>query len=407
MAVVLGEHQLRALETLSNGRILAGGVGSGKSRTALAYWYYKVCEGSLPINGEGLHKPMAKPKDVYVITTAKKRDSLDWEEEALDFKVGPEKNPQGVKLVVDSWHNIKRYKDVTDAFFIFDEQRLVGSGVWVDTFLKLVRHNEWILLSATPGDTWLDYIPVFVANGFYRNRTDFKREHVIYNTRANFPKVERYVGVRKLERFRSALLVEMPLERGTSRFLHFVTCWFDAEAFKRLVKTRWNPFKDGPIESLAELYYTMRRITNADESRLKAVLKLREKHPRLIIFYNFDYELEALRALSLVAETKEWNGHKHEPLPTGERWNYLVQYAAGNEAWNCITTDTMVFYSLNYSYRVLEQCQGRIDRLNTPYTILNYYILVSDAPIDQDILRCLRNKESFQESRGRWQLPSH
>ena len=405
MTITLGKHQLKAVEQLATGKILYGGVGSGKSRAAMTYFFTKECGGEISINGKGETKAPTKPKDLYIITTARKRDSLDWETEAKDFLLTrePEYSLGGIKVTVDSWNNIKKYKGVYGAFFIFDEQRLVGAGAWVKAFLDIARKNSWILLSATPGDTWLDYIPVFVANGFYRNRTDFKDKHVIYRYGRKFPQVDRYVATGRLRKLRDAVLVEMPVERGTIRHTLSRFVEYDKHLFKTVFINRWNPYDNVPIKDSAELFRLMRRVANSDPSRLEEIKNLSAKHNRLIIFYNFDYELEILRTLKNYkdATLAEWNGHKHEEVPETEKWFYLVQYTSGAEAWNCITTNAIVFYSLNYSYKLMEQAKGRIDRLNTLFIDLYYYVLRSSAPIDVAILRALRNKKNFNESKAK------
>jgi hypothetical protein len=384
--VSLYPHQKTAIENLSNGKILYGGVGTGKSLTAAAYYVEKEA-----------------PKDVYVITTAKKRDTLDWEDEFIKFGVGTQgRGPLTGQLRVDSWNNIAKYKNVRGAFFIFDEQRLVGSGAWAKAFLHIAKpqnKNTWILLSATPGDNWLDYIPVFVANGWYKNRTEFVREHVVFNQYTKYPKVERFINEHKLIKYRNHLLVEMPYLRHTTRVSQYVTVDFDQKQLDVVMKDRWNPYKNRPIRSLAEFFYTMRKVVYSHPSRLKAVREALEEHPKLIVFYNFDYELENLRRLSEVTTVAEWNGHKHEPVPETDRWLYLVQYTAGSEGWNCTTTDSMLFYSLTYSYKAWHQAHGRTDRLNTPFSILNYFVLISDAPIDKDVKASLSKKHSFNEAK--------
>jgi len=387
MGPELYPHQRKALGELRNGSVLCGGVGSGKSRVALAYY---------------LNKEEKTYENLYVITTAKKRDSLDWEKEAAGFGIGKAKDATVAGVMeVDSWNNMKKYEQIKDAFFIFDEQRLVGSGAWTKSFLQIAKHNQWILLSATPGDTWLDYIPVFVANGYYKNRTEFKRAHVVYSTWTKFPKVERYVGVGKLVRIRNQVLVEMPYERHTVRQLNMVNVDYDKELFDRSVKNRWDPYLNEPQKDIAHLFRVMRKIANSDSSRVEAVKKLMNAHPKLIVFYTFDYELEALRKLSETGITvAEWNGHKHEEVPSSESWVYLVQYLSGAEGWNCTATDAMVFYSLTYSYKSFEQARGRIDRLNTPYTTLYYYCLISSSWIDKVIWRSLNCKESFNEAKS-------
>jgi hypothetical protein len=379
-------HQRKALNNLGNGKILWGGVGSGKSRVAVAYYREKE-----------------SPRDVIVITTAKKRDSLDWEKEFIRYGIYKSKDATlaGV-LTVDSWNNIARYKDVKNAFFIFDEQRLVGSGAWTKAFIHITkpkRQNRWIMLSATPGDTWLDYIPVFIANGFYNNRTEFKREHVVYATYTKFPKVERYIGIGKLNRYRNQLLVHMPYDRHTIRNVYEIPVEYDKELFQKVAKDRWNVYTNEPIKSVSEFFYTMRRVVYSHPSRLNAVRDALKKHPKLIVFYNFDYELEILRGLSDVVAVAEWNGKKHEPIPDTDNWLYLVQYVAGAEGWNCITTDATLFYSLTYSYKNWHQAHGRIDRLNTPFKDLHYYVLLAKSAIDPAVMASLKAKKSFNEVR--------
>lgn len=399
MSIQLRDYQEKAIDNMKNGCILCGGVGSGKSRTALAY-YFRECGGDWK-NG---YSPMTQSLDLYIITTARKRDTLEWEGEMGPFLISKDKSVSyydDLNVVVDSWNNIKKYQNVYGAFFIFDEQRVVGSGAWVKAFYNIARKNKWILLSATPGDTWTDYIPVFVANGFYKNKTEFQREHIIWNPRVKFPKVDRYIGTKRLIYYRNKILVEMDFERETVS--HHEDTWvnYDILKYKDVNKNRWNPYKDQPIVNAAELCYILRKIVNSDDSRQVSLLELFEKHPKLIVFYNFDYELDILKSIYYGenVEIAEWNGHKHQPIPDSKRWVYLVQYTAGCEGWNCISTDTIAFYSQNYSYKVMEQARGRIDRLNTPYTDLYYYHIKSRSPIDLAISRALSAKKKFNEGK--------
>ena len=402
MGIELRPYQLEAVKRMRNGCILCGGVGSGKSRTALAYYFI---ENGGKINPKK-YIPMKDPKDLYIITTARKRDTLEWEGEFGPFLISTheEVNYYDNKVVIDSWNNIKKYVDVTDAFFIFDEQRVVGSGAWVKSFLKITKHNNWILLSATPGDSWQDYIPVFVANGFYKNRTEFIREHVVYSRFTKYPKIDRYLNTGRLIRLRNRILVDMDFKRQTIPHHEDVYCSYDILTYKSIGKDRWNPYKNEPIVNASELCYTWRKLVNSDESRQTALLDICADHPRVIVFYNFDYELDILKSLVYIndgdaMDIAEWNGHKHQEIPKTDKWVYLVQYTAGCEGWNCIRTDTIVFYSQNYSYKVLEQARGRIDRLNTPYINLYYYHLKSRSPIDLAISRALKNKKNFNEMR--------
>lgn len=363
---------------MHNGCLLCGGVGSGKSITSLYYYYYKEC-GVIKI-------------PLYIITTARKRDTGEWLTECHHFN---DLKP----TVIDSWNNIGKYKDITGAFFIFDEQRVVGKGAWSKTFIEIAKHNRWILLSATPGDTWMDYIPLFIANGYYRNRSDFIRQHVIFNPYVKWQQVDRYVDVERLYYIKSKVLVDMNMTRHTIRHKDYIICGYDREKYKQAMKDRWDIYENAPIENVSRLCSILRRISNEDYNRQIALLGLVREHPKSIIFYNFDYELEIIRGLLDDIPTAEWNGHKHEPIPGTDKWAYLVQYTAGAEGWNCVETDTVIFYSLSYSYKQTEQAMGRIDRLNTPFTDLYYYFLKSSSPIDIAISRCLENKKDFNEKR--------
>lgn len=398
--IKLYSYQSDAIAKMHNGSILCGGVGSGKSRTSIAYYFTQ--------NGSKLYPDRVvttkkKPIDLYIITTARKRDSLEWEGELSNFAMSTktELNYYKNKIVVDSWNNIKKYSEVRDAFFIFDEQRVVGSGAWVKAFLKIAKSNQWILLSATPGDTWQDYIPVFLANGFYRNKTEFVREHVIYSRFTKYPKVDRYVNTGRLVRLRNKILVDMDFKRKTISHHIDIPVSYDIPKYKNAGRNRWDPFKDEPITNAGVLCYVWRRIVNSDPSRVVALQELAEKHHKMIVFYNFDYELDILKETFDVPwiEIAEWNGHKHQEIPTSNRWVYLVQYTAGCEGWNCIKTDTIIFYSQNYSYKVMEQAAGRIDRLNTPYTDLYYYHLKSKSGIDLAISKALKEKKNFNEGK--------
>ena len=221
-----------------------------------------------------------------------------------------------------------KYEKVEDAFFVFDEQRLVGSGAWVKSFQKIAKNNNWVLLTATPGDTWMDYVPIFVANGFFKNATEFKREHVVYAPYSKYPKIIRYLGVRTLEKYRNIVLVEMPYAKHTERNLIDIVLPHDKELFKKVTVDRWHVYEDRPIRDVSEMFHVMRKVVNSDPHRLEALRELLETHPKMIVYYSFNYELEILRTLANQMPVAEWNGHRKQPIPNTDRWVYLVQYVS-------------------------------------------------------------------------------
>lgn len=398
MAELLNKAQQEAVKRMHNGCILCGGVGTGKSRTALVYYFI---QNGGEIGGKRYRPMKKKPQDLYIITTAKKRDTLEWEGELPPFQMLPGFSKYDHKIVIDSWNNISKYAKVQDAFFIFDEQRVVGKGVWAKSFKKIASMNNWILLSATPGDTWQDYMQVFIANGFYRNQKDFENQHIVWSPRVKFPKVDRYLNTGRLIRLRDRILVDIEYMKKTTPHHEHLKAEYDRMAYKQMLKTRKNPWTGMPIANASELCYCLRKLVNADKSRQKMLLDIFATHPRLIVFYNHDYERDILLGLDYGedVDVAEWNGHKHQPVPEGGKWVYIVQYTAGAEGWNCIQTDTIVFYSQTYSYKTLEQACGRIDRMNTPFRDLYYYHFESQASIDLMIGKALREKKQFNETR--------
>lgn len=391
-------HQREAVEKMFDGCILNGGVGSGKSRAGL-YYYFTQCGGER-LADEII--PMKNPLDLYIITTAKKRNDLEWEPELNLFLMSTSEdlNQYNNKIVVDSWQNIGKYTDVHGAYFIFDEDHVTGNGAWVKAFYKIAKKNRWFILSASPGDKWEDFIAVFVANGFYRNKSEFIREHITYSPYiTKYPKVQGYRNTGRLIRLRNKILIDMDYDRHTVQHHEDVYCSYDIPKYKDIMRKRWDPYKDAPIEQPSALCYVLRRVVNSDENRQMKLLELMENIPRAIIFYNFDYEREILLKLHYGDdyEIAEWSGHAHEPIPDGSHWVYLVQYTAGCEGFNCIKTNTIIFYSQNYSYKTMIQAAGRVDRLNSPYMDLYYYHLKSRSGIDLAISRALSEKRNFNE----------
>ena len=396
----LYDYQLDAVRRMHNGCILCGSVGSGKSRTALFY-YFKENGGWID---KGEYIPMKNPQDLIIISTAKKRDSKEWLGELANYLLYPDKDGRtnfGNTVIVDSWNNIGKYKDIRDAFFVLDEQRLVSYGAWTKSFLKIAKANNWILLSATPGDSYVEYLPVFLANGFFKNKSEFNREHVVFSRYTKYPKIEKYTNTTRLDRLRNRLLITMDYHHDIQKHDINIPCEYDKVKYREVMRNRWNPYKEEPIQDAGGMCHVLRRVVNEDPSRQVALLEILENYKRAIIFYNYNYERDILLNLAYEegTEVAEWTGHAHQPIPEGDQWVYICQYNSASEGWNCIRTNCVIFYSQNYSYKIMTQAAGRIDRLNTSYDELFYYHLKSTASIDLAISKALKEKRNFNERR--------
>lgn len=415
----LYQHQEEAVKKMKNGCILCGGVGSGKSITSITYYMTRVCNGyyGRDLNGKvEIRLPDKYMPSLYIITTARKRDTHEWESELANWCLSTDRmvSWRRTQVVIDSWNNIDKYKQVEGAFFIFDEQRVVGYGAWSKAFIRISRANQWILLSATPGDSWIDYMPVFIANGFYKHKTDFFNKHVVvkWDQWNHYPKIERYVNDAILIEHRDSILIDMKFDRVTTPHHMDIYCDFDKQLYKHVEKDRSNPFEldekgnEIPFKDISDVIRMLRKIVATSEDRLVKLFDIWTRHKKVIVFYNFNYELELLREWCKKNDIAkgEWNGNKHEPLPDGDEWIYLVQYTAGAEGWNCTTCNTIVFYSQSYSYKQTEQACGRIDRLNTPYTDLYYYRFTSKSSIDIIIKKTLDRKEEFNDRKAAKEL---
>lgn len=387
--ISLKPEQYEACGKLKSGSILMGGVGSGKTYTSI---FWAASQYGVDF--------FTEDRPLVVITTAMKRDLIERGADKPDWQQSLE-NCGITNYIVDSWQNIEKYEHIKNSVFIFDEQRVVGYGKWGKSFIRTCwKDNKWILLSATPGDVWMDYMTVFIANRFYRNKTDFTSRHVVWDPYVKFPKVKKYIGTAVLEKYRNQIVVPMTDNRKTVRHRDYIYAEYDSFALDTLAKTRWNPYTDEPILNVAEYTQLVRRIVNTDPSRVRKAEDYILKHNKTIVFYNFNYELDILKGICEKHKLlyKEWNGSRHEHIPNEDKWVYLVQYTAGAEGWNCITANSILFYSVNYSYRKMEQAEGRIDRSNTKFTDLYYVYLTSLSKVDKDILKAVKEKKRFTEA---------
>lgn len=368
------EYQLEAINKLQSGMILWGNVGSGKSRTSL-YFYCKNYSN----------------KKLLIITTAQKRNNGEWLEECKVF---------GLKPIIDSWNNIRKYEKYENYFIIFDEDHLTGYGAWSKTFIKMAKCNDWLVLTGTPGDNYSEFMTVFIAKGWYKNKRDFEENHVIYSRYSKYPKVDRYINQGLLEKHRRDILVKMFIEKRPRVHKEIVITQYDISKYKKAYKDKRDE-NNKPFKNATAFCLYLRKICNEDESKIVKVRELLLKHNKVIIFYNYIYEKEILLKLLKTMKTfnvGEYNGQHHDDIPIGERWAYLCQYTAASEGWNCLLCDTMIFFSMSYSYKSMEQAAGRINRVNTPYKDLYYYYLRTTSSIDLSINRALSTKRNFNES---------
>lgn len=385
---ILYDYQKDVIEKLESGSVLVGGVGSGKTLTSLVWYHDMACSS------------MNNPKDLYVITTAKKRDSMEWELDGNKIKLTSDKalSPYGVSMTVDSWNNIDKYINIKNCVFIFDEQHITGKGPWVRAFMRIAKYNDWIVVTATPGDKWIEYMPLFIANGFYKNRMDFYTKHVVWNRFTTYPSIDKYINCDLLIQNKDRLLVKMDYESRFEKHVELLYTDYDRSTYDCIIKRRWDPFEMKPLENLSQVNYLLKKASYSHLDKTNHMLDIIKAHKKVIAFYRYNYELEELRSLRVfLKNTKiaELNGMNHDPIPDTDSWLYLVQYNSGSEAWNCVVTNCMVFYSVDYSYKAMVQAAGRIDRVNSKFDELYYYVLVSRAKIDADILECLKNKKEF------------
>lgn len=376
MAVTFKDYQKRAINQMHNGCILCGGVGAGKSLTSLGYIDKVYPSGT-----------------VYIITPARKRNTGEW------FDDIRKNDMDETRFVVDSWNNLSKYKDVKDAFFLFDEQKVSGKGTWAKSLIRIAKSNQWILLSATPGDTYDDYATVLIANGFVRNRTTWYDEYCVTKSQPFFHIVD-HKNKDVIDMMIRRIFIKMDYQSDKKRIERVIPIQArSAGEEKEILMTHKAPGAQMPFTTFAAAIAYVRMNCYDKSKKTEALRKIIEKHKKIIVFYNFLSEkLEIERAaIDANVTINFYNGQRHDPIPDTDEWVYGVQYNSGAEAWNCITTNAMVFYSPNYSYKTMEQAHGRIDRVNSPYECLYYYMLLNELNIDNKVMNALSSKKDFNE----------
>ena len=153
--------------------------------------------------------------------------------------------------------------------------------------------------------------------------------------------------------------------------------------------------------TLTRMLYERQLCGIYSQEKLKAFADLLEStEDRLIVFYNFTKELEALKAICDASERpySVVNGSVKD-LSAYDQKNDSVtflQYQAGAMGLNLQKACRMVFFTLPLSSELYEQAKKRIHRIGQNNHCF-YYQLICKGSVEERILKTLEMRKDFTE----------
>lgn len=407
----LYEFQKKAVKALLDGKKLCiATMGAGK--------------GSISLNWA---HAQGKP-NVLVITTASKRDVKtaeglnDFENEADAWF--PEWRKSLSSFQVVSWQGLAKWVNANflhlkDYAIIADEIACMKAGVSSQrgkAFLKITNQTDcWTGYTGTPGDRWIDMHAYFVATHKVKNKTEFLKRFCQMQTFRGFPEI---IGYNRTDILRgwwreiadtvdtSEMTRQLPAE--THKVINFPA----PTGYKKCVQTRIHPTTGDFMDTTGKVTATLRQMCSSGLKMRWVSDFVENLGERAVIFYNFIEEgnlLEETIKKALPEGAKVWRvDGSHHDVPTaetcGEHDIVITQWAAGAMGLNLQFMNHWISLSPNYSYSISTQARGRIKRIGQEKH-MNFWYLMCEDTIEEDVYKCLRNKSDFAEDTWLLQKP--
>jgi len=159
--------------------------------------------------------------------------------------------------------------------------------------------------------------------------------------------------------------------------------------------------------TLTKLLYERQLCGQYNQDKLKAFQDLVEStSDRLIVFYNFTAELEAMQDILLDEDFEDYskrfsvvNG-KLKALKNYENKNNsitFIQYQAGAMGLNLQKANRIIYFTPPLSSELFEQSKKRIHRINQTKTCF-YYYLTCKGSVEEKIYKTLAMRRDFTEA---------
>lgn len=141
-----------------------------------------------------------------------------------------------------------------------------------------------------------------------------------------------------------------------------------------------------------------RQLCNSKDKQQAFIDLINSINDRVVVFYNFDSELDTLKTLVKDRPIAEVNGHTNTEQIYHDNDNCVlfVQYQAGARGLNLQDGNKIIYYSLTLSSDLFEQSKKRIHRIGTKYPCF-YWILQTKDSVEESIYKSLNRQEDYNE----------
>lgn len=389
---MLYNFQRQLLNSIEENYIIAADTGTGKTMMAIHH-YLKHNTG----------------EPLLILAPPQKIKEGGWQRE-LDF-VASHYNIEIPYDIISYGVLSKRWKEYKDWFLVMDECHYVKNPTSQrgKAAINLTKQStNFLLLSATPSSNgWGDTIAYMIMFGYYKNKTQFLKEHAVYNRidYGNGPVnvVSDYRDQEKLQKLYQSFSIKLAKEDC----LDLPPLVFEKVHFKP--SKEYNIIKKDRVlgeelfDNISKLQHGLRFYANQADKLKYTEMLLEGTEENVIIFYNYKQENEELKKIAKKLKKKvfEVSGSKTN-LPDKEKWTSLknsvtiVQYQAGAAGIELQYANIVIFHTPTYSYQDYEQALGRAYR-NGQTKKVTVYQYITKNTIETSIYQALAAKKDFTE----------
>ena len=314
-----------------------------------------------------------------------------------------------------------------DTYIIVDEShKIKNPSSKVGKFMrKLGAKTDYkTILTGTPqSNGYIDYYNQFHFLGYLdMNQTNFKKRYAItqmmqYGAGPIFQEIIGYRNTEELDEMIHNHSVFYDRKLDDEELPDEIPVYFPSyPKYRKISNDKVYEFKDGTLEiydtlgagvmlqrQLASGYISKGGNTEVlDKSKLDWMRDFLEGYDeRVVVFYNYNAELEQLKQLleRLDRPYSEYNGHRKDlrAFQESSEGVVLANYGSASTGINdFVIASTMVMYSLTTSYIDFEQAKKRIDRIGQTKKPL-FYFLIMKGTIDARVYHSLQEGKDFDE----------
>lgn len=393
---MLYEYQKKVIDKADSSWLFALGTGTGKTILSIHHYLKHY-------NGESL----------LIIAPAQKVLEGGWDREvqrvANFYNIQIQYDVMSYGVLAKKWNLYKGW------FVIFDECHYVKNPTSQrgKAALNLTRiSTNFSLLSATPSSNgWADTINYMLMFNFYRNKTQFIKEHAIHETKFFGQKQIKVIADWKDQDKLKMLYQSISTKLSKDDCLDLPPLIFEDVYFKVskeyeiIRKKRVLETENGPIayDTVMKLQHGLRFYANQKDKLSYTEMLAESTNENIVIFYYYQQEKDDLvKVLAKNKKIYEVSG-KVNHLPSRDQWDELkntvtlVQYQAGAAGIELQYCNLVIFYTPTFSFQDYDQALGRAYR-NGQTKKVTVYRYITKKSVEEHVYRSLAEKKDFTES---------